>query len=130
MKTSDLTGTILNWAVARAEGEQIVIRHSDVFYADSQFGPEGIYCPDHSWDQAGPIIERYGIRWNKDGDQYYAWIGGHEYVDPLHEGMMEGVPQIVWDAFQYGDTLLTAAMRCVVEKEFGDEIDIPVGMRN
>ena len=123
--TADLKGAALNWAVARATDELVEIPDGDIFYPNAQFGPEGLFCPVNSWDQAGPIIERFGVRWNKNEDGYYAWIGGHEYIDPLHEPWIDGTERIEWDAFEYGDTLLEAAMRCVVAKEMGDEIAIP-----
>jgi hypothetical protein len=44
IKTSDLTGPALDWAVAKCEGED---------YAGLDF-----YVPSQLWDQGGPIIER------------------------------------------------------------------------
>ena len=46
MKTSELTGTALDWAVAVCE---------DVYCFD------GTYTPSTNWSQGGPIIEREGI---------------------------------------------------------------------
>jgi hypothetical protein len=47
MKTSELTGKALNWAVGKAEG------------LDGWLAPVN-YCG--KWEQGGPIIEREGIR--------------------------------------------------------------------
>jgi hypothetical protein len=49
MKTSELTGAALDWAVAKCE---------DVYCFD------GSYIPSTNWAQGGPIIEREGISWH------------------------------------------------------------------
>jgi hypothetical protein len=51
MKTSELTGAALDWAVAKCEGK--------VF----DLSPDGYYTykPSRNWALGGPIIEREGI---------------------------------------------------------------------
>lgn len=82
------------------------------------------FCYSANWLQAGPIIEREGIRWNKCGEAFYAWTPDHPHYDPLHEPMtdMEGVR---WRGFDYGRTLLIATMRCYVASKLGDEVEVP-----
>jgi hypothetical protein len=48
MKTSELTGAALNWAVACAR------------WGGGNFGIDG-FSPSTDWAQGGPIIEREGI---------------------------------------------------------------------
>lgn len=50
MKTSELTGHALRWAVAKCEG--------CIGWNEAEHGP---YSPHTDWAQAGPIIEREGI---------------------------------------------------------------------
>jgi len=107
MKTSELTGAALDWAVAKCEGWPM-----DIWYDEDQLPmirddevPE--YSPSSNWAQGGPIIERE---------------------------MIELVPQTpaLWDAMYKtqhipndGPTPLIAAMRCYVASKLGDEIEVP-----
>ena len=96
MKTSDLTGAALDWAVTKCEG-------FDHKVTSNEWGLWG-WATD--WAQGGPIIERerldvYGF----DGERWCA-------NDNLR-------------ATQYGDTPLIAAMRCYVASRLGDEGDVP-----
>jgi hypothetical protein len=99
MKTSDLTGAALDWAVAKCEG---AINGDDL---DIGFILEGGYSPSTDWAQGGPIIERERIELEHDGFIWWARIKADEdYSDP---------------------TPLIAAMRCYVASKLGDTIDIP-----
>jgi hypothetical protein len=96
MKTSELTGAALNWAVAKANGN----------FGD--FGVDG-FSPSTDWAQGGPIIEREGINIIQSG----SWFAE---MDADHSG---GV------IHAEGDTPLIAAMRCYVASKLGDEVEIP-----
>ena len=50
MKTNELTGVALDWAVANCEG----LLHDDGTVSD-------YWQPSELWEQGGPIIEREGI---------------------------------------------------------------------
>ena len=95
MKTSELTGAALDWAVAQCE------------YVDARYGFDD-NCPEYStnWAQGGPIIEREGIQLARLGDVWEAWVDA------------DGV-------FCQGSTPLIAAMRCYVASVMGDEVDVP-----
>ena len=98
IKTSELAGAALDWAVAKCEGIQdseFVRTHMDAW----------LYSTD--WSQGGPIIERekIGVWW--DG----VW---HAKYDGCR-------PDQVQDAY----TPLIAAMRCYVASKLGDEVEIP-----
>jgi hypothetical protein len=95
MKTAELTGAALDWAVAKCE----------------EFD-NGDWLPDYStdWAAGGSIIERECITVEHAG----VWIGrcwkdsdGDEQID------IEGA------------TPLIAAMRCYVASKLGDEVVIP-----
>ena len=105
MKTNQLTGHALNWAVSQVEG----IDH-DTAILNITIGDDNGWFLDYlTWAQGGPIIER-------------------EKLDVFCSGN-------VWDAstgdrhpneIRTGSTPLIAAMRCYVASKLGDEVEIPV----
>jgi hypothetical protein len=105
MKTSELTGAALDWAVAKCEGEQIYLPLLDRICPD--VGEPEFYDPSTNWSQGGPIIEREKItvEYTGDPDTWCACIMADQEV--------------------YGPTALIAAMRCNVASKLGDEVDIP-----
>ena len=115
MKTNELTGAALDWAVAKCEGAYAPSVDTDIDGA-KRINYGGMY-PDWStdWSQAGPIIEREGID-VRAGNPLYFPKGNEkgDYYEPL------------WLAGkQHGFTPLIAAMRCYVASKLGDEIEIP-----
>lgn len=108
MKTAELTGAALDWAVAQAEGSvrlQYDSREGLIINNVLGWIP---YRPSVAWQQGGPIIEREKI--------CLCW-------EPR-------LKEMEWEAGMYGgqgtgQTPLIAAMRCYVASKFGDEIDIP-----
>ena len=111
MKTSELTGAALDWAVAKCEGIELIGRRYNRLLVDGHMsqGQEMMapYKPSNDWAQGGPIIEREMIT-----------------VGPAkHEGFMAWA----WpkkDGF-WGDSPLIAAMRCYVASKLGQEVEIP-----
>ena len=113
MRTSELLGAELDWAVAKCEGA------TEEWRSDAPFLWDGVACiridghdvnyrPSTDWAQGGPIIER-------------------EKLDVFCSGN-------VWDAstgdrhpneIRTGSTPLIAAMRCYVASKLGDEVEIP-----
>jgi hypothetical protein len=112
MKTSELTGAALDWAVAKCESYPVSMSKTGyLIFCDPliQCGPRGTqYSPSTNWAQGGPIIEREGI-----------WLTHHKAVK-MH-GAHKG--DDVW--FQKGSTPLIAAMRCYVASKLGDTVDVP-----
>ena len=101
MKTSKLTGAALDWAVAKCEGVEIIVRQENWDWYSS------------SWEQGGPIIERELI-------EIYPLCNvewGARKVDS--EGDLIRF---------YGDTPLIAAMRCYVASKLGDDVDVPADL--
>jgi hypothetical protein len=105
MKTSELTGQALDWAVARCE----------VGDAAEQAGDW--WKPSTDWAQGGPIIERekIGIQRCIRACEYHGWLALKD--ESFHD---RSGPDEVW-----GDTPLIAAMRCYVASKLGEEVDIP-----
>ncbi len=100
MKTSELSGAALDWAVAKCEGTL----HDDGTVPD-------YYQPSVDWEQGGAIIECEKI------DTYYGEKGWWQAVAETN------------DVFAFGTTPLIAAMRCYVASKLGDEIELPEGLK-
>lgn len=116
MKTSELTGAALNWAVAIADGWKPEKLRDDrgeywwLFKESRGMNPKH-YHPSSNWAQGGPIIERemLTVVYNEREEDAEGWR-----TIAYHTGDME-----------YGPTPLIAAMRCFVASKLGDEVEIP-----
>lgn len=136
VKTADLIGPALDWAVAKCENFdtrnnfrcQIIDaddrEYSFICHAESHEHAEeqaqdaypnsdvqeiehlGVYSPSANWSQGGPIIEREIIETRHDGNS--AWCAWKEGTGAV-----------------FGPTPLIAAMRCFVDSKLGGEIDLP-----
>jgi hypothetical protein len=102
MKTSELTGAALDWAVTKCEG----FDHS----IDAGFKEWGMNGWATDWAQGGPIIEREGIQIQKHRS---GWVALPEDA------------QFSEEEYQEGPTILIAAMRCYVASKLGDEVEVP-----
>jgi hypothetical protein len=111
IKTSELTGAALDWAVAKCE--ELVYETPADFLLDLVSGGVVNYSTD--WSQGGPIIEREQITVGADG---IGWCAGIPWDGDWISGFV-----------QRGDTPLIAAMRCYVASELGDEVEIPDAIR-
>jgi hypothetical protein len=117
MKTSELTGDALVWAVATCEGytdlHKIEKRwphepHLAMMPPRREYGAVELWeiGSEHDWAFGGPIIERERIE-----------------VRPY-----DGIKWIATDNLTnhtVGKTPLIAAMRCYVASKLGDEVEIP-----
>ena len=104
MKTAELIGAALDWAVATANGDKLILAEEDWNW----------YSTD--WAHGGPIIEREKI---EVGRQHGEWVACSEVADDGN-----------WDEnVSYGPTPLIAAMRCYVASKLGDEVEIPEGLK-
>ena len=125
MKTSELTGPALDWAVAKCENITLAPARG---YTGAEWAVDGDvldlntgeqindgdeYAPSRLWAQGGPIIER-----EKIGLDYYP-DGGHR------DGGEWGALCDGGNHESFGPTPLIAAMRCYCCAELGDEIEIP-----
>ena len=109
VKTSELNGIALDWAVAKCEGVEVEIdRHPHDHNYKALFF-EGDMPADFTfeWAWAGPIIEREAIEIFRRDEEWFAYSVNSKPED-----------------FQ-GPTPLIAAMRCYVASKLGDEVDVP-----
>jgi hypothetical protein len=113
IKTSELTGAALDWAVAKAKGIELSNGYYNRLLVDGRMsaGQKMLtpYNPSTDWSQGGPIIEREKIELESAG----------------HGGNMEWLALIEADNEFYGPTPLIAAMRCYVASKMGDEVEVP-----
>ena len=104
MKTSELTGAALDWAVAKCEGQPNNWMH------DHKLGYTN--SPSTDWAQGGPIIERENIKLTPRKPFHDDWEAEYRYSQG---GGLNA----------FGPTPLIAAMRCLVASKLGDEVDVP-----
>lgn len=111
MKTAELTGALLDYWVARAEG----VPATQLFFYQTPYTIETV-CGRHvlnnfpvavrystDWAQGGPLIEKYNL------DMFE--------VDDIWSSSVFEQPDID------GDTPLQAICRAVVRAAFGDEVE-------
>ena len=123
MKTSELTGAALDWAVAKCEGAtdfwfDTVATHwvkLDGKDRALRYGWAQSYLPSTDWAQGGPIIEREIAKIER-------------FSDALWEAT--AFTKNAQDFVQSGPTPLIAAMRCYVTHKLGNEVDVPVKLIN
>jgi hypothetical protein len=109
MKTSELTGAALDWAVAKCEGGHIGVANNGVFFDAHDGDGFTSFEPSTDWAQGGPIIERDGLLIRPEPGKYWSsWVHGAD--NPCYSS---------------GPTPLIAAMRCYVASKMGDEVDVP-----
>lgn len=106
VKTAELTGAALDWAVAKFEGVPEYILNKP--YRASELIEQ--YSAD--WTQGGLIIER---EWISVCWQGATWVGSKFNVRITDE----------YEFQQTGTTPLIAAMRCYVASKLGDTVEIP-----
>ncbi|MFJ7794624.1 phage protein NinX family protein [Pseudomonas sp. NPDC096950] len=113
VKTCELAGAGLDWAVAKADGEQVVEfegKHSVIvgFRLNPIRAPGG-YTPSTDWSQGGPLIFEHRVNLLEVSDDCWeAWVTGRE--DHRYKG---------------GDAPFVAICRAVVASQLGDAIEIP-----
>jgi hypothetical protein len=111
IKTSELTGAALDWAVAKCEGGKNTV---DTWWIHI-YGKDWTlrkkcqrsWSPSTDWAQGGPIIDRVRISIDAPYDTA-GWVASTQ------------------ESIGYeGDTPLIAAMRCYVASQLGDQVEIP-----
>lgn len=120
MKTSELTGAALDWAVAEASGTPIYRSGKTMTRMDMD---RNVYWqPSIDWQQGGPIIERERISVMLSFRDSYA-----EGANAKPSGWCARKYQygVLNEPLSHAPTPLIAAMRCYVASKLGDEIELP-----
>ncbi len=119
IKTSELNGAALDWAVARCEGwDSLDVHTNGAIELERTDTGECLwlrcFSPSTDWGQGGPIIDRekYESMWLPRQQVWYVVRKQH------------GTDGYVTNC-GFGPTLLIAAMRCHVASKLGNEVDIP-----
>ncbi len=113
MKTSDLTGSALDWAVAKCEGHEVAVAEGTGMVIIRRNNVTDYFNPSSNWSWAGPIIEK-----EKIGILFYVDHIPDDADEPIWVASCGGIRAL-------GDTPLIAAMRCYVMLELANGIDIP-----
>ena len=123
MKTSELMGPALDWAVAKAadylsrQGNHWMVKLPYVSVRMNFVpGPRCVFTPSTRWAQGGPFIEQEKICLTRP-----RWDGQWTALLVYEDRSFDGVASVEFDA----PTPLVAAMRCYVQSRLGDEVEIP-----
>lgn len=124
VKTSELTGAALDWAVAKCE-EMLHLDNAESWLRDYRIGFSTRYSA--VWSAGGEIIEREKIdtrnTFTEGGYRTSKSIDAVEACIRLPNGATAYAPAAV--LFEYGPSPLIAAMRCYVASKLGDTVEIP-----
>lgn len=117
MKVSELSGAMLDYWVAMAEGHALSSEwdcalDGGILIGTGAGDPQRRFAPSADWSDGGPIIDRvpFGIFEKFDG----GWAAG---IYRPQAGTRD-----LCVAYETGDTLLIAAMRAYVAFRFSDEV--------
>ena len=121
MKTSELTGAALDWAVAKCEGGTGFWYDSIATYWITIDGKDRAlskgwaksYQPSTDWAHGGPIIEREELTLS------------YSPYDHVFYGRTRPWCAEKTGRTEYGPTPLIAAMRCYVASKLGDDVEVP-----
>ena len=115
IKTEDLTGSALDWAVAKAVGQLDFVMVTEASHALIHLDGHG-WAPSTDWSQGAPLIERFSMMIDKNFEEF-------------------STPEQPWFAqtdfyWEVGQTVLIAICRAVVRRQLGDTVNIPVELIN
>ncbi|MGL4757270.1 MAG: phage protein NinX family protein [Aeromonadaceae bacterium] len=111
IKTNELSGAALDWAVAKAVG----YTQDEDAYCDPAWMADGRFIaschswhPSTSWAQCGLLVDEFDVWLSSDDDTHCASTHPHvnEYI-------------------RTGPTKLVAACRAIVHAKLGDEVEVP-----
>ena len=111
MRTNELSGAALDWAVAKCEKPEWLGNQAEVYVLKAGFHPST------DWAQGGPIIERERLSLTPRGGYWDCYV---------HDRLFEDDGS---DHYSMGETPLIAAMRCYVASKLGDEVELPEGVK-
>lgn len=138
IKTAELTGAALDWAVAKCLGIRVYIgryEHTmtgpcllDADLVDMNTdGPQELKF-SRDWAQGGPIIEQAGIalsmRYGSLQPNHVQDVWDALIKPEFYSGGRPG-SGVKKEVIKSGPTPLSAAMRCFCCSKLGEEIDVP-----
>jgi len=144
IKTSELSGAALDWAVAKVAGIPTGVMSGIPYRQDlpgDTYGPGPIWKPSTDWSQGGPLIQsnqiflepprdvhraNYDEKTGKVRGCWQTYESWHATVSARVRTLppkIEGFPGRVGRG--EGETALIAACRAIVTSVFGDEVEVP-----
>lgn len=117
IKTSELNGVALDWAVAQVAGEKVRMQFGWTVLSEQVGDSIEKWSPSTRWSQGGPLIETYKV------DLYcHEEYNGGEGMWEAHCGS-----EFVWadTPDTIGKSPLVAACRAIVMAKLGEEVEIP-----
>lgn len=129
IKTADLIGPALDWAVAESMGHKILVRgkRAEVLFSGI---PRWKPCPRYSTegDTVIDIMEREGINsraLRRDGHPMNGlWLAAYDHGNT--GSMVQWVRREDWPRhYLSGPTLRIAVCRCLCAAKLGDEVEVP-----
>lgn len=122
IKTSELSGAALDWAVGDIEFKRLIAQGSHVKQWVLDDHEKGLRTDHYSsdWLLGGPIIERERIKVAPN-------LGGswHGQLRHTKDHPLVSHPVLAGWTNQHGPTPLIAAMRCFCASKLGEEVEIP-----
>ena len=120
VKVAEASSVVLDWMVAKCEGKLVtlfcgVMVRNGPTMSPTHNDPLVKWNPSTNPAQSWPIIEREKLEVRANDYEWQAFCFGFPTAR-AHSG------QKVWAS---GPTPLTAAMRCVVAANLGNEVDVP-----
>jgi hypothetical protein len=114
VKTSDLAGPALDWAIAQIEGVEVAIAAPQYGTGWRVYKPNfgGKYSPSTDWAVGGPLIDKYKLDLGApmEADRFTTWSANTEWGHPHgHKG----------------ETALIAACRAIVAAKLGNTVQVP-----
>ena len=126
IKTNELSGIALDWAVAKCEGYECefgdevsgpwLVPQEEYLHDEK---PLASFRPSTNWAHGGPIIEREGL-----------CVGRKHQCDtaycPINDPTVDCWARTPNGGhLSYGPTPLIAAMRCFVASRLSEEVEVP-----
>lgn len=131
VKTSELIGYALDWAVGKACEE----RHPTLYLGENEIWRVGpfakVWNPSDDWSQGGPLIEKYNVLLSPPTSMVHRNFGSFDSRNGWDESGYWGatifakVRKHRRKAFNHPASALIVAMRAVVQFELGDTVQVP-----
>jgi hypothetical protein len=106
VKTAELSGAALDWAVAQVEKVKVTVNgafHEKVFIGDKKGLIKDLYKPSTDWSQGGPLIAKY---WRKATSELFDWHG-YDWTKDVTSN------ELIWFC------------RAIVASVLGDTVSVP-----
>ena len=127
IKTSELSGAALDWAVAKCENLEIhtLEKGMKISVRNGELEPWWVFTPSTNWAQGGPIIEREDINVTRYTRAEVTETNQEIYRKDGWTASTTATAYWITPIRNYGTTPLLAAMRCYVTSKLGEWVDMP-----